>query len=164
MNKFFKKISKTSHFNFLNTFEFSIINILINSGFFLNKNDIFFFIKNKYIYINNKVVINTNQEVNKGDIINICYNKYYYFLYRNYLNRLNLNTNKYSNFFRKFNNSNLKNDFNFVNKLIILKNDTPNYIEVDYISMSLILVYKNIFNYTCFDLKLLTSFLRRLNT
>jgi len=164
MNKFLKKISKSSYFNFLNKFEFSISNILLNSGFFLNKNDISFFIKNKYVFINNKVITDINKEINKGDIINICYNKYYYFLYRKYINTLNLNVNKYNNFFRKFTNNNLKNDFNFVNKIIFFKNDVPNYIEIDYISMSFILLYKNIFNYTCFDLKLLTSFLRRLNT
>jgi len=163
MNKFFKKISKTSNLNFLNMFEFSLKNILLNSHFFLNKNDIFFFIKNKYIFINNKVVYNINHEVNKGDLINICFNKFYYFLYRKYINNLNFNVNKYSNFFKRSNNS-LENDFNFINKLIILKNDVPSCLEVDYMSMSLILLYKNIYNYNCFDLKLLTSFLKRLNS
>jgi len=75
---------------------------------------------------------------------------------------LNLNINKYNNFFKKSTN-NLQNDFIFVNKLIILKNDVPNYLEVDYISMSLILLYKNIYFYNNFDLKLLTVFLKRLN-
>lgn len=163
MNKFLKKISKTNLLNYLNTFEFSLLNVLLNSGFFLNKNDIFFFIKNKYVYINNKVITNINYEINKGDIINLCYNKYYFFLYRKYLNNLNLNINKYNNFFKRSNN-NLQNDFNFVNKLIIIKNDVPSYMEVDYTTMSLIILYKNTFNYNCFDLKLLTVFLRRLNT
>jgi ribosomal protein S4 len=162
MSRFLKKLSKINFLNFLNTFEFSIVNVLLNSGFFLNKNDIFYFIKNKYIYINNKVITNINYEINKGDVVSLCYNKYYFFLYRKYLNNLNLNLNKYNNFFKK--SSNLKNDFNFINKVIFIKSDIPNYLEVDYSSMSLILLYKNIINYNCFDLKLLTSFLKRLNT
>jgi len=163
VNKFFKKFSKMNNYNFMNVFEFSISNILLNSQFFLNKNDVFFFIKNKYVYVNNKSIFNINYEVNKGDIVNICFNKYYFFLYRKYINNLNLNVNKYNNFFKK-NNNNLNNDFNFINKLTILKNDVPSYIEVDYMSMSLILLHKNIYNYNCFDLKLLTVFLKRLNS
>jgi hypothetical protein len=163
ISKFFKKMSKINNLNYLNMFEFSISNILLNSHFFLNKNDINFFIKNRYIFINNKVISNLNYELNKGDVINICYNKFYYFLYRKYINNLNFNINKYNNFFKR-NNNNLENDFNFINKLIIIKNDVPSYIEVDYISMSLILLYKNIYNYNCFDLKLLTTFLKRLNS
>jgi hypothetical protein len=144
-------------------FEFSITNILLNSHFFLNKNDIVFFIKNKYIYVNNKVISDINYEINKNDIINICFNKYYYFLYRKHINSLNLNINKYNNFFKRSNNK-LENDFNFINKLILIKNDVPSHIEVDYMSMSLILLYKNINSYNNFDLKLLSSFLRRLNS
>jgi len=162
MTKFLKKISKINLKNFLNSFEFSIFNILSNSNFFLNKNDVFYFIKNKFVFINNNVITNINYELKKNDVLNVCYNKYYYFLYRKYLNNLNLNINKYSNFFKRTNNK-LENDFNFVNKLIIIKNDTPNYLEIDYMSMSLILLYKNIFNYNCFDLKLVTVFLKRLN-
>ena len=163
MSKFLKKISKVNSLNFLNMFEFSIVNILLNSGFFLNKNDIFFFLKNNFICVNNKIVKKTDHQILKGDIVTIYYNKYYYFLYRKYLNSLNTNINKYGNFFKKNNTFDLKNDFNFVNKLILIKNDVPNYIEVDYISMSLILLYKNVYNYNCTDLKLLNVFLKRLN-
>ena len=163
MNRFLKKISKVKFSNYLNIFEFSIINVLLNSNFFLNKNDIFFFIKNKFVFVNNKIVSNGNYVLKNGDVVNICFNKYYYFLYRKYLNNLTLNLNKYNNFYKK-NNFNLKNDFNFVNKIIFLKNDVPNYLEVDYISMSLILLYNNVSNYNCFDLKLLNGFLKRLNT
>lgn len=103
-----------------------------------------------------------NYQIKEGDLINICYNKYYYFMYKKYLNDLNSNINKYSNFF-KTNVNKLENDFNFFNKLIFFKNDVPNYIEIDYNTMSLILLYKNINNYTCYELKLLTTFLNRLN-
>ena len=161
MNRFLKKISKIKFLNYLNLFEFSIKNILLNSGFFLNKNDIFYFLKNKFVFVNNKIVFNLDYIVKKNDVISIYFNKYYYFLYRKYLN--NLNINKYNMFFRK-NTFNLKNDFNFINKSIILKNDVPSYLEVDYISMSLILLYKDVNDYNSFDLKLLNGFLKRLNT
>jgi len=161
MNRFLKKISKINFINYLNLFEFSIKNILLNSGFFLNRNDVYYFLKNKFVFVNNKIISDVNYTVKKNDIVNIYFNKYYYFLYRKYLNNLNLN--KYNFFFKKIS-SNLKNDFSYINKLISLKNDVPNYLEVDYISMSLILLYKDIYNYNCFDLKLVNVFLKRLNT
>ena len=85
VSKFLKKISKIKFLNYLNSFEFSIVSILINSGFFLNKNDIFFFIKNKFIFVNNINLINNNYIVKKNDLIHINVNKYYYLLYRKYL-------------------------------------------------------------------------------
>ena len=161
MNRFLKKISKVTFINYLNLFEFSIKNVLLNSGFFLNRNDVYYFLKNKFVFVNNKIISDVNYTVKKNDIVNIYFNKYYYFLYRKYLNNLNLN--KYNFFFKKVS-SNLKNDFSYINKLISLKNDVPNYLEVDYISMSLILLYKDIYTYNCFDLKLVNGFLKRLNT
>ena len=163
INKFIKKISKSSIINSFTFFEFSITNVLLNSNFFLNKNDVYYFIKNNFVYINNKVVSNINTLVKKNDLISVCYNKYYYFLYKNNLNNLNLNINKYNSFFKKTNTNNLKNDFNFVNKLISLKNDVPEYLEIDYVSMSLILLYTDYTTFNCFDFKLVNLFLRRLN-
>jgi ribosomal protein S4 len=163
INKFLKKISKTSNFDFLNFFEFSLNNVLINSGFFLSKNDTYFFIKNQYIYVNNKVNTKINFELSSGDIINLSFNKYYYFLFRKSVNSLNLNINKYGNFFRKSISHDLNKDFSFIGKLTIIQNDIPAYLEVDYISMSMILLYKNIYSYNHFDLKLLPVFLKRLN-
>ena len=163
INIFLKKLSKLSLLNYLNFFEFSLSNILINSNFFSNKNDVFYFIKNNYIYINNSVSFDSNRILNKNDLITVCYNKYFFFLYRDYSTKINSNINKYGNFFKKRYNNKIENDFNFVNKLNIITNDVPKYLEIDYLSMSLVILNKNIINYNCFDLKILTVFLRRLN-
>ena len=124
-----------------------------------------YFIKNNYVYKNNKILNNSHHILNENDIINICFNKYYYFLYRDYIN--NINSNKFIIFkkLKKFKNTDiLKKDYNFINKIIFFKNDSPKYLEIDYLSMSLILLYKNInyseFNY--FNIKLLNVFLKRL--
>ena len=163
INKFIKKISKSNINNFLNSFEFSLLNVLTNSNFFLNRNDIFFFINNNFVYVNNKVVSNSNLVLKKNDFLMLSFNKYYYFLYKNYINNLNFNINKYHSFFKKNSISNFKNEFNFIEKIILIKNDIPSYLEIDYISMSLVLLYSNIQIYNCYDFKILNVFLKRLN-
>lgn len=163
LNKFFKKIIKNKSKNFINFFEFSIKNILLISNFLLSKKDLNFFIINNYVYLNNNLLSNINYILKKNDIVSIIYNKYYYFLYKNYLNTINFNFIKYSNFLRRNKYDNFKNEFFFLNKFLFFKNDIPNYIEVDYISMSIFLVYNNIFNYNSQELKILNVFLKRLN-
>lgn len=160
-NKLFKKISKLALKNFIKLFEFSLKNILQNSNFFLNSNDLNFFIKNKFVKLNGSVVYKSNLILKKNDFITINYNKYYFFFYKNCINSLSLNINKHNNFF-KSNSNKIKNELNFINKLVILKNDVPNYLEVDYISMSLILLNTKI-SYNCYNLKITNIFLKRLN-
>jgi ribosomal protein S4 len=162
LNKFLKKFSKFKLLNFIKFFEFSLKNILTISNFFLNNKDITFFIKNNFIKVNNKFVNNEFVIVKKNDFVNLNYNKYYYFFYKNYINNLNNNVNKYNNFFKKNSKNDLNTNFSFLNKIIILKNDVPCYLEVDYISMTLI-VLKESNTLTSFDLKLTNIFLRRLN-
>jgi len=163
LNKFLKKIIKNKNKKFVDFFEFSVKNILLISNFILSKKDLNFFINNNYIYLNKKILRNNNYILKINDIISIVFNKYYYFLYKNYLNNFNLNFIKYNNFLRRNKNNNFKNEFLFLNKFLFFKNDVPNFIEVDYISMSIFLVYNNIFNYSSHELKILNIFLKRLN-
>lgn len=122
-----------------------------------------FFVINNYIYLNNKLLRNADYNLKNNDIVSVIFNKYYYFLYKNYLNTFNFNFIKYNNFLRRNKYGNFKNEFFFLNKFLFFKNDIPSYIEVDYISMSVFLVYNNIFNYSSQELKILNIFLKRLN-
>lgn len=113
--------------------------------------------------MNNKLLRNADYNLKNNDIVSVIFNKYYYFLYKNYLNTFNFNFIKYNNFLRRNKYGNFKNEFFFLNKFLFFKNDIPSYIEVDYISMSVFLVYNNIFNYSSQELKILNIFLKRLN-
>ena len=121
LNKFFKKILKLDILNFINVFEYSVFNVLLNSNFFLNKKDLIFFLKNGFIYINNTVVFNYNLIIKENDVLNICYNKYYFFLYRTYIENVFNSFGNSNFFFRKINNiedNNLKREFKFINKIV----------------------------------------------
>ena len=167
LNKFLKKLIKLNNLNFLNFFEYSLKNIIQNSNIFLNNKDLSFFLKNGFVCINGKSCYNYYQNVSVGDCVNIIYNKYYFFFFKNYINDIYQSSYKYNKIFKKVNklkSTELKKDLKYINKIIFFKNDVPNYLELDYITMSLFLIYKNIncLNYNYFNLKLLNVFLKRL--
>lgn len=163
LNKFFKKFSKLNNINYFDCLEFSLKNILLNSNFFLSIKDINFFLKNGFIYLNNKLAKNINKNIKKNDIISIVFNKYYYFLYKNYLNIFNSIFFNKKMFFRKSLNGNLKKDIIYIEKFYYTKNDIKDYIEVDFTTMSIFLVHKNIYVYSDSHLKIYNIFLKRLN-
>lgn len=143
LDKFFKKMIKLDNKNYLNILEYSIKNILLNSNFIINNKDLIFFFKNGMIYLNNKITYNKNLILKKNDVISLCYNKYYYFIYINYLDSIINNVNNFK-FFKSNQNSekiDLKKEFKFLNKVTFFKNDCPDYLEIDFLTMKIILLY-----------------------
>ena len=163
-NKFFSKLVKLPFNFFLNSFEFSLSNILLRSSFFFNYRDIMFFINNNYFFLNGSLVKNVNQVMNINDIFFLSFNKYYFFHYKYVINNV-YNNNKVSNYIFKKNQSNkldvvplwLLNTF-------YVKEDLPNYLEVDFLTLSLKIIYKpfyyNEYNFMFF--KLLNFYQKRL--
>ena len=163
-NKFFSKLTKLSFNFFLKNFEFSLSNILLRSSLFFNNRDIMFFFNNNYFYLNGSVLKNFNQILSTNDILTLLFNKYYFFYYRYTINNIYSN-NKISNYvFKK----------NQLNKLDILplwllnttyiKEDVPNYIELDFLTLSLKIIYKPLFynEYNFMFFKLLNFYQKRL--
>jgi len=123
-----------------------------------------FFFNNNYFYLNGSVLKNFNQILSTNDILTLLFNKYYFFYYRYTINNIYSN-NKISNYvFKK----------NQLNKLDILplwllnttyiKEDVPNYIELDFLTLSLKIIYKPLFynEYNFMFFKLLNFYQKRL--
>jgi hypothetical protein len=97
-SKFIKNLIKKSFYSFVLYFEFSLISICLRSHLFFNENDVYFFLKNKFILVNNVIIHNINTSLNIGDKINIIFDKYYYYYYRNVINNINNSIIKLGNY------------------------------------------------------------------
>lgn len=148
-SKIIKNLIKKPFYDFIMHFEFSLKNILLRSHFFFNENDINFFVKNKYILVNNNIALYPNQSLKVFDKINIIFDKYYYYYYRSVLNNIHKNVTRYSNYVWLSEQSNYDNNKQkkshiptWIVNLIYFREDVPNFLEIDFITMNLIILYK----------------------
>jgi len=144
--------SRFKNYNRLLKLEFSLFNIILNSKFIKSYNDLNTLFKLNTIYINRIQINNPFYLLKVKDIIefqlsNKFYNYIFYFksVFSKHLLKIRnklwfklklLNRNKLD-----FNKNSLINNV-FKNNLIF-KLNIPNYIEVDYFTLSIILIYKN---------------------
>jgi len=97
-NKFVKNFIKLSYTRILYYIEFKLMNVLVKSNYFSNYKDAYFFIKNGFVLVNNKVNFNINYLVKIGEIIKIVFDKYYYLYYRERLNDIIVNVSKFNSY------------------------------------------------------------------
>jgi len=170
-NKFIKNFLKKNNSDILSNFEFKLVNLLIRSCFFVNFKDALFFIENGYITVNNKIMVNPNYLLNKHEIVKISFNKYYYLYYRKGLHNVLSNIGKYNSYAWRVN----KNKYNvnkqqsthtpsWILRFMYFRDDLPKYLEVDYLSMTMIILYKpyNTIEFDFYTLKFMSSYLSRL--
>lgn len=148
-NKIIKNLIKKPLYDFIMHFEFSLKNVLLRSQFFFNENDINFFVKNNYILKNNKFVSNLNNFLTVGDRISIKFNKFYFFYYRSVLNGIYKNMSRYANYIwlmdQSLHNENKQKKTHiprWIFNLIYFREDIPNFLEIDFLTMHLIILYK----------------------
>jgi hypothetical protein len=80
ITKFLINISKKNNYSFNRVSNFLFL-VLIQSHFFFFTNDINFFLKNRFIYVNNKFITNKFFEVKVNDCIKlVSFNSYYDYL------------------------------------------------------------------------------------
>lgn len=170
-NKYIKNLIKNNVFDFLANFEYNIINIITRSNFFFNKQDSIWFLKNGYISLNGFVTFNSNVVLKPLEVVNISYSNYYYYYYRKSLNdclnnmyRINSKIWKINQ--KRIDNYDKKNESysNWTYRFMYFKEDVPKFIEVDYLSMTLVILNYSINkNYLDFyNLKFLNLYLSRL--
>lgn len=167
LKQFFKKKNlnrqyKTSHFlknylnkdskNLINLFEYKLINILVKSHIFNNKDDALFFLKKGFVLVNNSVEVDPSFIVNCGDIIKINSKKNYYFFYRKSLVKAIKMSKKLNWAFYKFIKKRRKNFlfpkvYNWIDSSLHFGLDIPRNIEVDFVNMTVCILSK------VFDLK-----------
>lgn len=170
-NKIIKNFLKKTNLDILGNFEFKLVTLLIRSGFFVNFKDALFFIENGYITINNQIIINPNFLVNSNEILKVSFNKYYYLYYRKGLHNVINNIGRYNSYAWKVN----KNKYNvnkqqsshtpsWVLRFMYFRDDLPKFLEVDYLSMTLVILYKpyNFLEFDFYTSKFMSSYLSRL--
>ena len=170
LSKKIRNLIKLGNKPFLLNFEYNIINVISFSNFFFNKKDIIWFFKNSLISLNGFVIKNLKYVLKPFDIINISLNNGYYYYYKNYLNiclnnfyKINLKLwkiNKRRSDFLK----NVEKCPNWIYNYTFFKHDLPLFLEVDYITMSFILLnYQFKSSYlSYYNLKFLNIYLSRL--
>ena len=170
-NKFIRNLSKLNSTDFLYKFEFRIHSILVRSNFFYNNNDCLWFFNNGLVSLNGSLIYDFNKKLKPLEIVTISINDYYYFFYRKNLNDCLNNSYRYNKKIWKINKQRYEGDSKreeryptWIYKYMYFKNDVPKFIEVDYISMSLVVlnysIKSNYFDF--YNLKFLNLYTNRL--
>lgn len=137
-----KKKKNLLNINTIGYSELSVHSLLIKNKVFLNYSDFFFFLKNRYFFLN-KNHLNLKKKIQNGDFLEII-------LFKNYLlyllkNFILMNKIKNINFIKKKINFKTKKiiDNYLLKKLKIdfyNKNNLSNLIEIDFLTLSLFLI------------------------
>jgi hypothetical protein len=170
-NRYIKNLTKLSHVNFLYNFEYRLVNLLTRSSFFFNYNDCIWFLKNGLITLNGFPVSNPKKLLKPLEIVNIAYSNYYFFYYRYMLDNCISNLYKFNMKIWKINNRRVNKKSKVAEnypiwtyKYMYYKEDVPKFLEVDYISMTMVLLnYSFNKEYVDFyNIKFLNLYLNRL--
>lgn len=171
-NRYIKNLTKMSNLSFLYNFEHRLVNLLTRSLFFFNYKDCIWFIKNGYVSVNGLVNFNIKRLLKPFEVVNIIHNDYYFFYYRYMINNCISNLYRFNTKIWKINyqrnntkkNKNEEKYSNWIYKYIYYKEDIPKFLEVDYISMTVVLLNyafnKNYIDY--YNIKFLNLYLNRL--
>lgn len=170
-NKFIRNLSKLNHKDFLLNFEFNISSMLMRSNFFFSVSDCIWFFNNGFISLNGYVTYDFKKTLKPLEVVNIVYNSYYYYIYRKNLNDCLNSSYKLNKKIWKINKQRYEGDSKrietypkWIYKYQYFKNDVPKFMEVDFISMSLVIlnydIKSNYFDF--YNLKFLNLYTNRL--
>lgn len=174
LTKYISKKSKLKNVYNLLSLEFSVFNVILNSNIVKSYNDLYILMNNNSIYINRLIINNLNKELSLGDVIefylsNKFYNYISYFKNTMHKHLIKVKNSIWYKLRLKDKNKLDYHDNNIVNGVFknnyILKTSIPNYMEVDYYSLTIILVFKS-FNFNSYSLnikKILVLYLFKLH-
>lgn len=153
----------------LNKLEYRLCVVLIKCNIFNSINDSNFFIKKCFITINGNVVLNSNYIVKLNDIVIIKNNYYYYKFYKKSLNNSIYSLKKINWAFYKFKKKRRKKKvfpkvYHWITNNIYFGFDIPTFFEVDFINLTIIMLYKpyNLSDVSYVNLKYFNFYLTRL--
>lgn len=165
----FIKLQKTKFIkNTLLRFELALYNIVARSKIFLSYRDILLVVKEGFVYVNKNKIMNPFSILKKYDLIQLVifkniyiYNKQIYFYLMKKLKRINfkiwkIKLNRY-NFYKE----KTKHMPNWIINYRFLKTKIPNYIEVDYLTLSIVILTnpKYIFEFNNYYFRYIMFFL-----
>lgn len=147
-SRLIKNFIKKPFKDFILFFDMTLSSVLLRSHFVFGIHDLNYFVNNNFIYVNNKVTTDKLKRLKESDKINLVFNKYYYIYYRNMLNTIKSSFVKLSdyNFMRKLKRDHWKrtpktDHPSWVKRYIYYRRDIPNFLEVDFMTMTIILIY-----------------------
>ena len=155
VTKFIHKHQKNFFGDTRTGLENTVLNVLLRSNFFLFIKDVLKFLKNNYIYLNGGLIKNFKLTLNKGDFLQLPISKLF-FKYIKYSKKLlkkktttfKLNSWKFfkKKLLKKKTHLKLKKKKTpkYLYLFYLFKLNTPQNIEIDYFTMSICLLYKNL--------------------
>ena len=149
--KITKLVSASAHLNFfqrLTNLELSLFNLILRCKFIFTVNDSFFLINSGFVFVNGKSVLNPLNQLSYSDRIQIPIFKNYFFFKNFFFLRIKKDIAKlknkfwrkrcgYFNLFRKRS----KRWPSWIFRTAYYNTCIPNYIEIDYISLTLVIVF-----------------------
>ncbi len=169
-SKLLKPRIKLSAKDFFLNFEFSLINILLRSHFFLNKNDVIFFVKKGFVFINGVKCCNFLKVIKITDKINLLFGKFFFIYYRNVIDKIDDSLKKVNRYFWIQNKKHY--DLHKQQKhtapgwaehFLYYTEDIPNFLDVDYLTLTIFILYNPMpYEYNHILLKYLNIYKRRL--
>ena len=150
LTKYLAKYNKFIKFKTFLILEMSLLNILIKTKFFPDESLCKLFLKNNLIYLNGYICFNETIQIFIGDFIQLIINIKYYILYKWFLNLSFKKKNRLKKVLKKkiyvsFDLEEKKKSQNLPNWIFFSKNsidDVSKYIEVDYFTLSAIILYE----------------------
>ena len=136
-----------------NTFENTIVNILLRGGFFFFYKDATLFIKSGMVYVNNIIIGNVNFNTNTGDCVQIpvhnAYYKYYKLCKKFFKKKIKLIKYNSWKFFKQKEKQKKKKiklkkrKFpKFLFLFFLFKLNTPKHLEVDFLTLTIFILKK----------------------
>jgi hypothetical protein len=147
LTKFFSKNLTKSISNCINSFEYSLSSLLVKSKFVFTLQDAIFLIRNNLVYVNKNICNDVFARIQTYDNINLVFTKKYFYFFKTMLNNqlkltsfLSYRLWRYNRFRSNFYKQSPISLPTWINKVSYFYYDVPNYLEVDYITLSLMIV------------------------
>ena len=146
VTKFIQKFKHKSIINKLLWFECSLFNILIQSNFITYKSDIYFFLKNGFIFVNGKVVTNMFYQVCIGDRVQLVISNMYYHYHRFvklFLKKIIFKIKQKQKQKKTFDLYKQRSRYIpfWILKVLFYKNSIPRYLEVDFQTLTTTMLF-----------------------
>lgn len=130
--------------------ELAVRNVLLNSSFVFDNVAATTLLDNHLVYLNGLLITNPNLSLFKGDLLQLVVNLKYYILFKwlrnwNRFKRLRLARLAYSKFRKSRNSQHKQRSQNFPDWILatrVKRRDIPNYLEVDFFTLSAFVIYE----------------------
>lgn len=148
-NNKFSQLFKKSYYKIINTFEFNVVNLLIKSRFVFTTSQAKQLISKNHVYINGSNNISAFTTVSLNSRIQLIISRNYYYYFKRLLSNIQALKKqtgyrvwRLTRFMFNFYKQSAKNIPSWVDSLMYYKLDVPKFLEVDYTTLTSIILYQ----------------------